>query len=70
MNQIKQKESTYIEAKDLALRNLANRSTSVLTEHDKPNIFMKKKSMKEIKPLEYVNNDTGKTRHYPPAAQE
>lgn len=35
-----------------------------------PNIFIKKKSMKEIKPLEYVSNDTGKTRHYPPAAQE
>jgi hypothetical protein len=35
-----------------------------------PNIFMKKKSLKEIKPLEYVSNDTGKTRHYPPATQE
>jgi len=35
-----------------------------------PNIFKKKRSLKTIKPLEYINNDTGKTRHYPPAAQE
>lgn len=61
---IKQKESIYIEPKDIAPRSLTPRSSHI------PNIFMKKKSLKEIKPLEYVNNDTGKIRHYPPAAQE
>ena len=34
-----------------------------------PGIFSKKKSQKDIKPLKYITNDTGKTRHYPPGAQ-
>jgi len=35
-----------------------------------PIIFLKKKSLRDIKPLKFVANDTGKTRHYPPGAQE
>jgi len=35
-----------------------------------PEIFNKKINKVNNKPLEYITNDTGKTRHYPPAAQE
>ena len=35
-----------------------------------PKIFIKKKNKITIKFLKYINNDMGKTRHYPPAAQE
>ena len=42
--------------------------------NDRPSIFSsaakKKKSLKDIKPLKYLANDTGKTRHYAPASQE
>lgn len=36
----------------------------------RPIIFQKKKTLNNIKPLKLVANDTGKTRHYPPGAQE
>jgi hypothetical protein len=36
----------------------------------RPIIFQKKKTLRNLKPLKYVANDTGKTRHYPPGAQE
>lgn len=35
-----------------------------------PIIFRKKKNQLRYKSLNYINSDTGKTRHYPPAAQE
>jgi hypothetical protein len=35
-----------------------------------PLVFEKKKNKSLIKPLKHIKNDTGKTRHYPPAAQE
>lgn len=35
-----------------------------------PMIFFKKKNKLNLKPLNYVFNDTGQTRHYPPGAQE
>jgi hypothetical protein len=35
-----------------------------------PLIFNRKKNKAIYKPLQYVINDTGITRHYPPAAQE
>lgn len=36
-----------------------------------PMLFTKKsKKISIIKPLTHINNDTGKTRHYTPAAQE
>lgn len=37
---------------------------------DSPKIFLKKKSITDIKRIKLVSNDTGKTRHFPPAAQE
>lgn len=47
---------------------LNNVNTPLL--HNTPEIFNKKLNKSTIKSLEYLNNDTGKTRHYPPAAQE
>ena len=38
--------------------------------HNTPEIFNKKLNKSTLNTLEYINNDTGKTRHYPPAAQE
>ena len=35
-----------------------------------PLIFKKKQNRSLIKPLDYIHSDTGKMRHYPPAAQE
>ena len=35
-----------------------------------PLIFKKKQKRSLIKSLDYVQNDVGQTRHYPPAAQE
>jgi hypothetical protein len=35
-----------------------------------PLIFNKKLNKSRIKYLEYINSDTGKARHFPPAAQE
>ncbi len=40
------------------------------TYFNKPIIFNKKKKESSIKTLRYINNDTGRTRHYTPAAQE
>jgi FtsZ-interacting cell division protein YlmF len=37
---------------------------------NKPRIFTKKSKIVVIKPLTYINSDTGKTRHFTPAAQE
>ena len=37
---------------------------------NKPTIFTKKRKIVVIKPLTYINSDTGKTRHFTPAAQE
>jgi hypothetical protein len=35
-----------------------------------PKLFNNKKKNIVNKPLTYINNDTGKTRHFTPAAQE
>jgi hypothetical protein len=35
-----------------------------------PNIFNKKKNKENLKKLIYIDSDTGKMKHYPPAAQE
>lgn len=39
-------------------------------EYNTPMLFYKKSKHNVIKPLVYINSDTGKTRHYTPAAQE
>ena len=53
---------------NISNKSLNNIKTSVV--HDTPEIFNKKRNKVLNKPLEYITNDTGKTRHYPPAAQE
>lgn len=49
-------------------------STNISTETayaNLPLLFSKKsKKISIVKPLTHINNDTGKTRHYTPAAQE
>jgi hypothetical protein len=35
-----------------------------------PSIFNKKLKKTSIRDIEYISSDTGKTRHFPPAAQE
>jgi hypothetical protein len=39
-------------------------------EQNKPTIFNKKSKIVREKPLTYIESDTGKTRHFTPAAQE
>ena len=39
-------------------------------EEKKPTIFNKKSKIVQEKPLTYIESDTGKTRHFTPAAQE
>ena len=52
------------------LQKDASSSSTGLPVQDRPTIFSKKKSLKDIKFLKHITNDTGKTRHYPPGAQE
>ena len=49
-----------------------NRGKSNCVEYivNKPTIFTKKRKIVVIKPLTYINSDTGKTMHFTPAAQE
>lgn len=48
-----------------------NKNLKVHTPINKtPVIFYKKKNKLNLKPLQFVFNDTGQTRHYPPGAQE
>jgi len=39
-------------------------------DSNKPTIFNKKSKIQTSKPLVYIESDTGKTRHFTPAAQE
>ena len=39
-------------------------------EDNRPKLFNKKNKNIDIKALTYLENDTGKTRHFTPAAQE
>jgi hypothetical protein len=39
-------------------------------ENNTPLLFKKKSKNIVIKPLTYIRSDTGKTRHFTPAAQE
>jgi len=54
---------------------LSERSNGVLLSHKEvesniPVLFDKKSKHNVVKPLTYIESDTGKTRHYTPAAQE
>jgi len=41
-----------------------------ISTNNTPLIFKKKQKRSLIKSLDYIQNDIGQTRHYPPAAQE
>jgi hypothetical protein len=58
--------------KPLKLSISPNTSLKVHTPiiYNTPIIFEKKINKFNLKPLQYVTNDTGRTRHYPPGAQE
>jgi hypothetical protein len=45
-------------------------NNSQLIEKNEPTIFNKKRKIVIEKPLTYIESDTGKTRHFTPAAQE
>ena len=50
--------------------NVAGTQQGEPTILETPVIFNKKLNKSKIKSLEYINSDTGKVRHFPPAAQE
>jgi len=78
------KESHLIPGKHLTKKSLIAISKPLIAipkpEHDlekyktidsnKPTIFNKKSKIQTSKPLVYIESDTGKTRHFTPAAQE
>jgi hypothetical protein len=47
-----------------------NELKSLNVERNTPLLFNKKSKNIIIKPLTYIRSDTGKTRHFTPAAQE
>jgi len=55
-----------IETTDFELSN----TNPLLNTINTPLIFKKKQKRSLIKSLDYIQNDVGQTRHYPPAAQE
>jgi hypothetical protein len=59
------KVSRSIILKDKEMIKIKEKKTTSLNE---PLIFKKNKS--PIKTIKYINNDTGKMRHFIPAAQE
>jgi hypothetical protein len=78
MNNIKREENNLIyissfNSKNKVLKEKYNKA--IVSELNKKNflfnepfIFKRKKSV--IKPLHYINNDTGKMKHFTPGAQE
>lgn len=49
---------------------ILSKSLTNLDPTSRPLIFKTKQKRSEIKTLKYIENDTGKMKHYPPAAQE
>ncbi len=49
---------------------MINEFTSSDLNQNLPMLFSIKSKTTTSKPLTYIKNDTGKTRHYTPAAQE
>jgi hypothetical protein len=57
--------------KNINLNILPNEPLNIEVPINKaPMIFNKKINKLNLKPITYVSNDTGLTRHYPPGAQE
>jgi hypothetical protein len=55
------------------VRHLLNKKSVNFIEDIKnspPIIFKKKLKKTSVRKLEYISSDTGRIRHYPPAAQE
>ncbi len=57
---------------ELKINSQLNKSNSLdnLTKNNTPILFTKKIKKFVIKPLKHIYSDTGKTRHFTPAAQE
>jgi hypothetical protein len=53
---------------NISLNNRENIDSYII--NNTPIIFNKKKNKLLFKSLQYISNDTGLTRHYPPGAQE
>ena len=56
--------------KYIIMKNSINTLNTEPLSHPTPLIFNKKQKKSLIKSLQYIDSDTGKMRHYPPAAQE
>ena len=56
----------------LSTQNIEVTNTDLVDtlNHPTPLIFNKKQKKSSFKSLLYIDSDTGKMRHYPPAAQE
>lgn len=50
------------------LKNLSFKSKSI--DYNTPVIFNKRLNKSNIRKLDYIFNDTGRVKHFPPAAQE
>jgi hypothetical protein len=47
-----------------------NQDKNIILENNTPILFNKKSNKIITKPLTYIKSDTGKMRHFTPAAQE
>jgi Mitochondrial ribosomal protein (VAR1) len=62
--------SIFIKVKKNMSIDNKQQNNSQLIEKNEPTIFNKKRKIVIEKPLTYIESDTGKTRHFTPAAQE
>jgi hypothetical protein len=59
-----------ITAVNFSSHNIGSKEKKEVKINKKPILFNKKSKVVITKPLTYIESDTGKTRHYTPAAQE
>lgn len=67
---IMMEEKQEISAINLSSDNIENKEKKQDKIKTKPTLFNKKSKIVISKPLTYIESDTGKTRHFTPAAQE
>jgi len=68
---INTKQQNLTKKSHIALYNYEPQSGNInIIDMIKPTIFNKKKKIITSKPLVYIESDTGKSRHFTPAAQE
>ena len=65
-NKKKEKKNKHIKKPHLPLKKLKK----YILENNTPLLLKKKSKNIVIQPLTYIHNDTGKSRHFTPAAQE